>query len=406
MLPTVRSLLLGASLLHVFVWVDCDSLWTPFLEHRVGIPADLATRTEPADGSADLSKSNPLLLSFSAMAFAAGTSLQSVAVADFNLDGKLDLAVVADPVGSDAVNVLLGDGAGRFGGPSNFAVGATPRYVVAGDWNSDGRPDVAVANYGSTSVSVLLGNGTGGLGTMSAIGVESLPVSIATGDFNGDGKLDLAVANLNASSVSVALWAGAGFGAATHIKVQTRPYSVAVGDFNRDSKLDLALANSDSMDVSVLLGNGTGSFSTPTKFALGGAQGPRAISVGEFSGDGIPDLAVVNTGTSNVSVLLGNGMGGFGAATNFGVGMSPVAAALGDFNLDGKTDLVAVNQDSNNVSVLPGSGSGGFGVITNILVGFSPRSVAVGDFNKDGKPDLAVANANSNDVTILLNTSK
>ena len=84
MLPTVRSLLLGASLLHVLVWVYCDSLWTPFLEHRADPVVDLATRTEPADGSADLSQSNPLLISFSATAFAAGTSLHSVAAGDVN----------------------------------------------------------------------------------------------------------------------------------------------------------------------------------------------------------------------------------------------------------------------------------------------------------------------------------
>ncbi|MBL8636849.1 MAG: VCBS repeat-containing protein, partial [Myxococcales bacterium] len=105
------------------------------------------------------------------------------------------------------------------------------------------------------------------------------------------------------------------------------------------------------------------------------------------------------------SVLLGNGMGGFGAATNFSAGMGPRSVAVGDFNGDNKPDLAVANSGSNNVSVLPGNGMGGFGAVTNFAAGTNPSSVAVGDFNGDNKPDLAVANSGSNNVSVLRNVS-
>ena len=124
--------------------------------------------------------------------------------------------------------------------------------------------------------------------------------------------------------------------------------------------------------------------------------------MGDFNGDGKPDLATANYTSSNVSVLLGNGMGGFGTVTNFTAGAKPISVTVGDFNGDGKPDLAAANYSSNNVSVLLGNGMGGFGAATNFTVGTRPYSVAVGDFNGDGKPDLATANFTSSNVSVLL----
>jgi hypothetical protein len=135
---------------------------------------------------------------------------------------------------------------------------------------------------------------------------------------------------------------------------------------------------------SVLLGNGMGSFGTATSFAVGST--PRSVAVGDFNGDGRPDLATANGGSSNVSVLLGNGMGSFGTATSFEVGSAPGSVAVGDFNGDGRPDLATANIGSSTVSVLLGNGTGSFGTATSFAVGLSPWSVAVGDFNADRIP--------------------
>ena len=137
----------------------------------------------------------------------------------------------------------------------------------------------------------------------------------------------------------------------------------------------------------------------PANFGVGTA--PLSVAVGDFNGDGKQDLATANVGSNNVSVLIGDGAGGFSAATNFGVGTDPQSVAVGDFNGDGKQDLAVTNFTSNNISILLGDGMGGFGAATNLGLGSKPTSVAVGDFNGDGKQDLAVASS-SNDVSILL----
>jgi len=172
--------------------------------------------------------------------------------------------------------------------------------------------------------------------------------------------------------------------------------AVAVGDFNGDGIPDLAVAT--NFDVSILLGNASGTFSGSRAFAAG--KLPRSVAVGDFNGDTLLDLAVANFLSDNVSILLGNGRGAFSRPNHFRVGDGPVSVVIGDFNGDAILDLVSGS--SNHVSILLGDGSGAFSGPTHLSAGTVPRSVAVGDFNGDTFLDLAVANLQSGNVSILL----
>ncbi len=214
-------------------------------------------------------------------------------------------------------------------------------------------------------------------------GVGHYPQSVAVGDFNGDGKQDLAVANSDSDNVSILLGDDTGrFSAPTDFNVSDYPFSVAVGDFNGDGNQDLAVADFRSGNVSILLGDGTGHFSAPTNFTVG--AGPISIAVGDFNGDGRQDLAVADPGSDNVSILLGDGTGRFSAPTNFNVSDYPFSVAVGDFNGDGQQDLAVANSMSATVSILSGDGTGNFSAPTNFSTADDPDSVAVGDFNGDG----------------------
>jgi hypothetical protein len=341
---------------------------------------------------------------FAASNFVAGTNHPtSLAVGDFNGDGNQDLAVAN--YSSNNVSILLGDGAGNFSAAGNFAAGDGPNCVAVGDFNGDGKQDLAVANNGTSfqnpsNVSILLGDGTGSFSAPTNFNVGRVPQSIAVGDFNGDGKQDLAVANSESANVSILLGNGDGtFSPAPNVSVGVSPFSVAVGDFNGDGHQDLAVANLTGT-VSILLGDGAGHFSAATNFDAGSV--PESVAVGDFNGDGKQDLVVANFDSNSVSILLGDGGGNFSAPTNFGAGTSPFSVAVGDFNGDGRQDLAVANYGSNNVSILSGDGTGNFSAATNFGAGINPLSVAVGDFNGDGKQDLAAVNLNSSNVSTLL----
>src|SRR5437879_5776573 len=254
--------------------------------------------------------------------YAAGTNPASVAVGDFNRDGVPDVAVadydVTAAAGSDTVSVLLGNGGGTFQPARTFATaGMNPVTVAVGDFNGDGRPDLAVTNSANTSsgavpgnVSVLLGNGEGTFQPARTLNVGITPAFVAVRDFNGDGRQDLAVANFRSSTVSVLLGNGDGtFLAARNFAAGAGPLSFAVGDFNGDGVSDLAVANFDfniqgPNTVSVLLGNPDGTFQAPLSFGAG--TNPDSVAVGDFHGDGLQDLAVANFNSNTVSVLINN----------------------------------------------------------------------------------------------------
>ena len=218
------------------------------------------------------------------------------------------------------------------------------------------------------------------------------PNSVAVGDFNGDGRQDLAAANDGDGSVSVLLGGdGGAFAAKADYASGGHPAAVAVGDFNGDGRQDLAAANYSSDTVSVLLGNGNGTFAAKVDYAAG--AGPYSVAVGDFNGDGKQDLATANVFGDSVSVLLGSGSGTFGAKTDYATGAGPTSVAVGDFNGDGRQDLVTANANAgNSVSILLGSGSGTFAAKIDYATGATPESVAIGDFNCDGRKDLVTAN--------------
>src|SRR5436309_2917389 len=199
-----------------------------------------------------------------------------------------------------------------FTSQGDSAVGPHPQWVAVGDFNRDGKQDLAVANAGSNTVSVLLGNGDGtfqAARTFPAGG--SGPASVAVGDFNGDGRQDLAVTlygDGSGNTLAVLLGNGDGtFGAPLIFGVGPGPVSSAVADFNGDGIQDLAVANWDrnvGHTVSVLLGNGDGTFQAAQNFLAG--QGVASVAVGDLDGDGRPDLAAGNYGGDTVSVLMNN----------------------------------------------------------------------------------------------------
>jgi len=360
------------------------------------------TNSGPGGGTSNgvpLEVTNPTPgVSFGRSDLPAGNGVALV-TGDFNGDGKLDLA--ATNSSGNNVSVLLGNGGGTFQTAVNYNVGNNPHGLVAGDFNGDGKLDLAVADSNDNNVSVLLGNGDGTFQAAVPYAVGHNPNALVVGDFNGNGKLDLAVVNFNDNSISVLLGNGDGtFQAAIPYGVGNNPGAVVTGDFNGDGKLDLAVVNSNDNDISVLLGNGDGTFQAAVPYSVG--HDPSALVTGDFNGDGKLDLAAVNSNDNNVSVLLGNGDGTFQAAANYGAAGNPSAVSLADFNGDGKLDLAVANSIGNNLSVLLGNGDGTFQTAVNYGVGNGPDAVVAGDFNNDGRMDLAVTNNADGTISVML----
>jgi putative cell wall-binding protein len=179
------------------------------------------------------------------------------------------------------------------------------------------------------------------------------------------------------------------------------PNGLTTGLFNADTFPDLVTANASSNDVSILLGNGDGTFGAPATFAAG--SGPEAVRSGDFDGDSDADLLVAAWGSNQVAILLGNGAGSFGAPSTIAVGLRPTDIRLGFFDADAVLDAVVANTNSNTISILLGNGSGSFvpAAPATYATGSGPTSAQLVDFSEDGKPDIVVSNVNSNNVSFF-----
>jgi len=350
--------------------------------------------------------------------YAVGISPGAIVAGDFTGDGRLDLAVACTgpfPAYQGSVSVLLGNGDGTFQPAVQYAAGADPRSIVAGDFTGNGRLDLAVADDGSYgaatgygTVLVLLSNADGTFQPPVSYAVGAGPYAIVAADLNGDGRIDLAVTDVNTDDVSILLGNGDGtFQPAQRYTVgssELGPYCIVAGDFTGDGRIDLAVTYSKpgtyGGELSVLLGNGDGTFQTDTENAV---TGPFDIVAGDFAGDGKLDLAVNDS--AGVQMLLGNGDGTFQPARTVAAGIHGFFAA-GDFNGDGRLDLAVVSSDvytnDGAVSILLGNGDGTFQPPVIYAVGLAPHAIVAGNFTGDGRLDLAVANFFSNDVSILL----
>jgi hypothetical protein len=448
----------------------------------------------------------------------AGFQGGSVAVGDFNGDGKLDVAVSDNESAVPGVDIMLGNGDGTFQAPVSNATAPDPRMVIVADFNGDGKLDLATANAESETISVLLGNGNGtfqthmdnstaiaascislaagalsnnhrldivagcqsegevavlisnGNGTFKAAKAYDVPGGVdivALGDFNGDGKLDVAVTNGGTYDI-VSILPGTGSGtlkAAVPFGTNYGPAGIAVADFDGDGKLDLVTADDGGpfgvtiASISVLLSNGKDLFAARTDYSVGSESlagaysglaaadltgngkpdlivpityadvpfefsvlknkgngtfdaavnyalpiSPDALVAGDFNNDHKADIAVMNFGnTGSISVLLNSGTGTFPTYATYPINGYGYGIAVGDFNKDGNLDIVATDLTGNTISVLLGNGTGAFPTFAAYPTGSSPYGVTVGDFNGDGWPDIAVANGSSGTVSILIN---
>jgi hypothetical protein len=193
---------------------------------------------------------------------------------------------------------------------------------------------------------------------------------------------------------------GGRFSTPVNYTVGTSPYSVVVADFNKDGKLDLATGNSGSDNVTVLLGVGDGSFLPAMAHSAG--DGTEGLAVADFNGDGKNDIAAANLLGNSVSVFLGNGTGGFAGAASFGVGFNPHAPVSADFNADGKADLATADGSQGTVSVLLGNGAGSFSTSVQYPACGNPRDLVTSDFNQDGKTDVAVTCQAEAKIVVLM----
>lgn len=348
-----------------------------------------------------------------------GTAPGSVEIVDFNIDGKLDIVVANEQ--SNNVTILLGDGKGDFreakGSP--FNAGHSLNDIAIGDFNGDDKPDLAFANHEQKSLTVFLGDGQGSFrpSSSSPVTVLSNPHThgVAAGDFNGDGKLDLVTDSWGENKVTIVFGDGHGNFSSPGVQfaVGKMPYQrVRAGDVNGDGKSDIIATNLEGDNVTVLLSDGHGGFKQPIGSPYPCGDSPFFVAIRDVNKDGKPDLAIVNSpgsaagrsGKDGLTILLGDGTGGFKmmAGSPFATGKIPNRLAIGDVNGDGVADIAVTNTDSNNVTLFLMRDKGNVASSSTIATGKKPKGIAISDLNGDGKADIVVANNGDNNITILL----
>ncbi len=345
---------------------------------------------------------------------AAGDGAAAIAAADFDGDGDVDLAI-ANGI-ANTITVLRNTGAGNFVElhSSPEFPGAQPNSIVAADFDADGDVDLATANVSSDNVQVLRNNGSGNFKPVPA-GPEHVgdnPTWLAAADLDRDEDLDLVVTNQDSDDLSILRNKGNGnFSPETRIHdgVGDGPRRLVIADLNGDLAPDLAIVNSFGSTVTLLRNFGSGGFGPFSESPIVDASSPSSIVAPDLNGDGKLDLAFTNAGSGTVSVFLGLGRGRFRERSTspegIGGGSNPFALTAADFDVDGAQDLAVAVSGSDRVAILRNTGAGNLSLTpaSPLTVGDFPLDIAAADVDGDGDLDLATPNSIGDNVTILRN---
>lgn len=339
-----------------------------------------------------------------------------VTVTDLNNDTFLDI-VVAN-FDANNIYILLGDGDGNFGDATVLSTGANsgPCSITIGDLDKDHSLDIVVANQISNSIGIILGisNGTFSSQKIYFTSKNSNLTSIVVNDINNDTILDILVTHYNYFDSSIGIFYGYGDGNFTLPKIYsagstTWSAAIAVGDFDNDNRIDLAITHLQQNSISIMLQRKFDSFDSSTMFTTGSYSRPKSIATADFNNDDQLDIVVVNSGTNNIGILLGDRSGDFSNQSIYSTGSDslPSSVATGDFNNDHCLDIVVVNSATNCLGILLGYGNGTFDNISTFSTGIDsdPSCITVSDLNKDNHTDLIVSNWGLNNVLVFLGNS-
>ncbi|HUQ93494.1 MAG TPA: VCBS repeat-containing protein, partial [Bryobacteraceae bacterium] len=350
------------------------------------------------NGNGDATFQPPVTLSGDA------PSPRAIAAADLNKDGRGDLLIGH----SDGVDIRLGNGNGSFQPPVRVARGFVATSVASGDFNKDGNPDIAVSSETSSSATILLGNGNGTFGPPGSYVTRAGAGPFFVTDFDSDGNSDVVfgaghpdgiTAAANDSNVTVLYGRGNGTLHAAPSVVLPSLGEFTVGDFNGDGLPDVAatapltngLSNTAGLNLAFNDGNGTLTPQPPIPVPSQNAPAQLSrITSADFNGDGRRDVAV--TSGSIVHVLTANGAGGFNAPASFTASSQMTSITAADVNGDNRQDLVFTDEGEDSVSVALGNGNGTFQTRTIMNAGVDPKGAVAADVNGDGRPDLIVVN--------------
>jgi hypothetical protein len=331
---------------------------------------------------------------------------------DFNNDGKLDIATANNA--SDDVTLLLGDGQGGLSYGSTLGAVAGPSGIASGRLNDDANLDIVVAKELSeppVKIGVFIGHGDGTFAPEVEYDMGGAPQAVVLADFNGDRKLDVATADLFGDTVSVRLGNGDGtFGDLHQTTVPGGPFGMAAGLLDDDDNLDLAVSLYDESKLATLIGQGDGTFLfAGTAAAAELDDAPRGVALADFNYDGKLDAAVATESFDTVDVLLGNGDGTFQPLTGYTVGGVPESVVARDLNGDGVIDIASADNFGTidldgDVSVLLGNCDGTFQDAQQFGTDIGPYGLAAPSLIENNLPDLVTANIDNTNVSVLINT--
>ena len=370
-------------------------------------------------GQTNSSSSENIVASSDTNKIKVGNAPGSIEIADFNNDKFADFAITSET--DSSITILLGNGKGRFAAAENspFFAGSIPNDISIADFNKDGNVDLAIANHEKQYLTVLLGNGKGNFtpAPQSPFQTKGIPHThgVAAGDFNNDGRLDLATDSWGNDQVEILFGDSLTLFKTQRVffKVGKRPYQrLRAADINHDGMDDIVTTNAESNNATILLGNSKGGFDEADGSPFACGDNPFGIAIGDVNADRKIDLAIINSpgsmaegkGKNGLTVLLGDGTGKFTTmkGSPFEAGKIPSRIAIGDINGDGVNDIVTSDNDSNKIYLSLMNKNGSILLQSAITVGNHPKGIAIADLNGDGKGDILVCNKADNNISIIL----